>query len=91
MVEAWLHWLREGHIGAVLAGGALDAEIVALDAPTTTYEVRFHFPSREAFEKYEREHAPRLRADGLRLFHVEKGVIYRRSIGVILDKFCRTV
>jgi hypothetical protein len=87
LADQWLRWLREGHIAEVLQGGATRAEIIALDAPAHAYEVHYRFPSREAFERYEREHAPRLRAEGLRLFPVEKGVSYRRSVGVIDDVF----
>lgn len=87
LVEPFLRWLREGHVAEVLAGGATDAEIVALDAPAQAYEVRFHFPSRQVFERYEREHAPRLRAEGLRLFPIEQGVAYRRSVGVVCNTF----
>jgi hypothetical protein len=90
VADEWLHWLREGHVAAVLAGGATSAEIVALDTPAHAYEVRYRFPSRETFEKYEREHAPRLRAEGLRRFPVEKGIQYRRCIGVVCDTFPRT-
>ena len=84
LVEDWLGWLRDGHITEVLAGGASHAEIVALDVPPHTYEVRYRFPSREAFNKYERDHAPRLRAEGLKLFPVEKGISYRRSVGEVV-------
>jgi hypothetical protein len=80
----WLRWLREGHVAEVLANGAQDAEIVKLDAPSPTYEVRFHFPSREVFARYEKEHAPGLRAEGLRLFPPEKGLVYRRSVGEVV-------
>src|SRR5262245_12859878 len=87
LAEAWLRWLRQGHIAEVLAGGATDAEIVALDGPGTAFEVRYHFPSREAFTRYEAEHAPRLRAEGLRLFPPERGVTYRRGVGEVTDRF----
>jgi hypothetical protein len=87
LAAAWLSWLRQGHVAEVLAGGATRAEVIALDAPAHAYEVRYHFPSREAFEGYEREHAPRLRAEGLRLFPAEKGVVYRRSVGALWDVF----
>ena len=87
LTEEWLGWLYAGHIAEVLAGGASDAEIVSLDEPSLTYEVRYHFPSREAFERYEKEHAPRLRAEGLTRFPVEKGIAYRRSVGVIKKSF----
>jgi hypothetical protein len=84
LLEAWLNWLRSGHVADVLAGGATAAAIVALDAPARTCEVRHRFPSRDAFERYEREHAPRLRAEGLERFPVERGVQYRRSVGEVL-------
>jgi 4-carboxymuconolactone decarboxylase len=87
LVEPWLHWLREGHIAEVLAGGACSDEVVALDEPAGAYEVRYQFPSREVFRRYEREHAPRIRAEGLRLFPPEKGVNYRRTVGVIAGAF----
>ena len=86
LAEEWLRWLREGHIAEVLAGGATDAEIIELDGPGRSFEVRYHFPSRGVFEHYEKEHAPRLRADGLKRFPVEKGITYRRSVGLVVGK-----
>jgi hypothetical protein len=90
LAEAWLRWLRDGHIAAVLDGGASRAEVVALDEPAHSYEVRYRFPSREAFARYERDHAPRLRAEGLWLFPPERGVSYRRSVGIVCDEFPTT-
>jgi hypothetical protein len=87
LADDWLRWLREGHIAEVLAGGGTRAEIVELDGPKRSFEVRYSFPSREAFAVYERDHAPRLRAEGLRLFPPEKGVAYRRSLGDIQGTF----
>ncbi len=85
LAEAWLRWLRGGHVAAVLAGGAERAEIVALDDPPLCYEVRYHFPSREAYERYEREPAPRLRAEGQSLFPT--GIRYGRSVGAVRAVF----
>ena len=59
--ERWLRWLRDGHVAEVLAGGATAAEIVRCDAPAIEFEVRYDFPSRDSFDRYERELAPRLR------------------------------
>ena len=87
LAREWLRWLQDGHIAEVLAGGAADAEIIALDGPGCSFEVRYHFPSRAAFTGYERDHAPRLRAEGLKRFPVEKGVAYQRSVGVVKDTF----
>lgn len=84
--EAWLRWLREGHIADVLTGGATAAEIVQMDDGPLSFEVRYRFPSRAAFGKYEQDHAPRLRAEGLKLFPVEKGIRYRRTVGISLRR-----
>lgn len=83
----WLAWLRGGHVGDVLAAGATTAEIIALDQPALTYEVRYRFRSREAFDRYERGVAPRLRAEGLKRFPPEKGISYRRSVGIVCNVF----
>jgi len=91
LADEWLRWLREGHVADVLAGGATRAEIIILDNPSPAFEVRYRFPSREAFARYEREQAPRLRAEGLQRFPVEKGICYHRSVGVICDEFPKTI
>ena len=87
LAEEWLAWLRSGHIADVLAGGAMSAEIIALDQPPLTFEVRYRFPNRQAFDHYEQEIAPRLRAEGLKRFPPEKGIIYRRSVGEVVNAF----
>src|SRR5215208_2845410 len=84
LAGAWLRWLKEGHVAEVIQGGATQAEIVAIDGGEHSFEVRYEFPSRDAFAAYERDHAPRLRAEGLAKFPVERGVIYKRSLGTIL-------
>jgi hypothetical protein len=84
VADEWLRWLAEGHLAAVLAGGALDVEVVELDAPERSLEVRYHFPSREAFAAYERDHGPRLGAEGLQRFPAERGITYRRSVGKVV-------
>ncbi|HYT90861.1 MAG TPA: DUF4286 family protein [Gemmataceae bacterium] len=83
----WLRWLTGGHIDDVLAAGASDAELVQLDEAGHSFAVRYHFASAEAFADYERDYAPRLRAEGLRLFPVEKGVAYRRCVGTVMGSW----
>src|SRR5262249_27467250 len=85
IADAWLVWLRGGPIAAALAGGAPSAEIIEMDGEPLSFEIRYHFPSREAFALYERDHAPRLRAEGLKLFPTEKGIRYRRTTGWLID------
>lgn len=89
--DAWVRWLVETHAGDVLAAGAEHAEVVVLDPvgeAERSVEVRYRFASRAAFEGYERDHAPRLRAEGLgelaRLGHVGgAGVTFARTTGDI--------
>ena len=80
----WLAWLRNGHCRDVLDGGASYAEIVAMEQDMLTFEVRYDFEDREAFERYEAEHADRLRAEGLERFPLERGVRYTRTTGHLL-------
>jgi hypothetical protein len=85
--EDWVRWLTGGHISDVLAGGATDAELIKLDGPGLAFEVRYHFPSREAFAAYERDHAPRLRGEAMERFPPDRGVVYRRSVAVLVARF----
>lgn len=90
MADEWLEWVRTGHIAEVLAGGAASAEVIVLDGETPRFEVRYLFPSRQAFERYERDHAPRLRSEGLARFPLEKGVQYQRTLGSVAARFRRS-
>jgi hypothetical protein len=91
----WIAWLEDGHVDAVIAGGAHSAMIVRLEsdpagsggaghAGPPRVEVRYVFSTREVFDRYVREHAPGLRADGMKRFPPERGVTFERTIGAIL-------
>jgi len=56
---------------------------VELDGDPRTFEARYRFASREEFDRYQSDHAPRLRAEGQSLFPPEKGLSYRRTLGVV--------
>lgn len=84
IAQEWIDWLIGGHCEEVIAGGALNVEIVVLDEEALSYEVRYDFPDRATFEQYEAEHAPRLRAEGLEQFPPERGIIYARTVGAVL-------
>ena len=84
VAERWLGWLREGHLADVLAAGAESADAVRLDGEPVTCQARYTFSSRAAFDAYERDHAPRLREEGLILFPLDLGLTYSRSIGEIV-------
>jgi hypothetical protein len=82
--DQWLAWLTTTHLQEVLAAGAKSAEIIRCDDALPHFEIRYTFQSREAFQSYERDHAPRLRADGLKLFPPETGMVYTRTTGTRL-------
>lgn len=47
-------------------------------------ECRYQFESREAFARYERDHAPKLRADALKKFPPSSGLTMSRTSGAIV-------
>lgn len=87
IADEWIAWLRDTHLADVCAAGALDAEVIRLDGSPCRCEVRYHFASRESFAAYERDHAPRLRAEGLQRFSPERGLKYERSTGEVRAAF----
>lgn len=83
---AYLAWLQDGHLDQVRQAGAGTAMLVRVDEPARPLEVStvYTFPSRVAFDAYVRDHAPRLRAEGLHRFGPGSGVTFRRQVGTIL-------
>jgi hypothetical protein len=83
----YLSWLVPNHILAVQAGGAASARVVLPDpnenSETAIVEVQYEFPSRKVFDAYLRDHAPALRADGLKNFPPEAGITYERQVAEI--------
>lgn len=82
----YVAWLEDGHVDEVVAAGAHSGMIVRLDtAPgeRPVVETHYVFGTRALFERYEREGAPALRADGLRRFPPERGIVFQRRTGVI--------
>jgi hypothetical protein len=84
--EEWLEWLKNGHVAAVIKGGAESAVIVAHE-DGKTFEVRYIFPDQVAFDTYETEHAFALRQEGLKLFPPADGFHYTRSVGAVVGTF----
>jgi hypothetical protein len=81
--EEYLRWLEGGHAAALLPW-ALAAEVVRLEpseAGEWRVESRYTFEGREAFERYLREGAPALRADGAALAERLGGVSFERRVG----------
>lgn len=90
VAEEWVKWMRATHLRDVCAAGALDAEVIRLDGEpggAVVCEARYHFASRGAFAAYERDHAPRLRAEGRAKFPPERGPAYTRFTGEVAARF----
>lgn len=86
--QQYVAWLQDGHIDAVIAGGAHSATLVLLDPESPgvpiRVEVRYIFSTREVFDRYLQHHAPTLRADGLQRFGATPGLTFSRSTGIVL-------
>src|SRR6185295_7191597 len=83
IVPRYLPWLR-AHVGHVCDAGAESAAIVVLD-DLPAVESRYVFSSRDAFARYEKEEAPRLRREGIdELARLGVEATYTRTTGEIV-------
>lgn len=85
---SYIRWLEDGHVDAVIDGGAHSGMIVRLDPEPAGGNPRvqtvYLFPSRAAFDRYVAETAPALREDGIRRFGGIEGVSFARAIGEVV-------
>ena len=83
----FLSWLSPNHLLEVKAGGATTVRVVLPDRESETapavVETQYVFPSRKVFETYLRDHAPALRADGLKHFPPESGITFASQVAEI--------
>ncbi len=82
--DAFVAWLVAEHMEDVCGAGAISADVVVLDGDAPRCEVLYRFSSREAFLRYEREGAPRLRAASVaEIARLKAGarVVFTRSTG----------
>jgi hydroxyacylglutathione hydrolase len=85
LLQRYERWLGvEGHVAEVVRAGALRGEVVRIDGEPPRIEVHYTFASRAAFAAYERDHAPRLRAEGLAKF--PSGITFARTSGDLVAK-----
>ncbi len=83
----YLAWLSPNHVVEVMKGGATGVRIIlpdrASDTAPAVVETQYTFPSRKAFDDYVRDHAPALRADGLKHFPPDSGLTSERQVAEI--------
>ncbi|MDX9912350.1 MAG: DUF4286 family protein [Phycisphaerales bacterium] len=86
LADEYVAWLEDGHVDAVIEGGAHSAMIVRLTEPAEPVQVetRYAFRSRADFDRYVAHTAPALREDGLRKFGPGRGVRMERRIGSVV-------
>lgn len=84
----YIAWLAEGHAAEVVAAGALSADIIRFTDPASPIrvETRYIFSSSAALSQYVREHAPRLRTEGLKLFPPDRGISFERRVGDLIKR-----
>lgn len=83
----WGQWLLESHVSQVCEAGGCSAEVIELDGRVPAFEVRYRFPSREAFEHYEAKKAAELRQDALARIPHDKRVTFTRNTGQVRGRF----
>lgn len=84
--KSWLDWIKN-HIPEVLATGhfseaKLTRVLVEEDMGGITYSVQYRAKSREDLDSYYKNHADRLRQDGLKRFG-EKVLAFRTELQII--------
>lgn len=88
----YVAWLEDGHVDQVVDGGAHSAMIVRLDPPDPRdspdmrprVETHYVFSTRSDFDRYVERSAPALRAEGLKKFPPDRGVVFSRRTGTIV-------
>jgi hypothetical protein len=85
LASEYILWLGDGHIQSVVEAGAVSASIVRMEQPAAPVQVesRYVFPDRATFERYLRDTAPGLRAEGLQKFPPAAGVSFERRTGTV--------
>ena len=64
----WLTWMKEVHIPDVMRTGLFTASQICHilgedETEGVTYAIQYHCPDLATFQRYQREHAPRLQAE----------------------------
>jgi Domain of unknown function (DUF4286) len=82
----YIAWLESAHVNDVVKAGAHTAMILRIEDPVAPLQVeaRYIFTTRQDFDRYLRDSAPALRADGLKRFPPNRGIRLERRIGVVV-------
>lgn len=89
--DSWLTWMQEKHINDVLKTGLftkakLIKVLIEEEMGGTTYAVQYFALSKEKLKEYQKNHAPRLKQEGLELFG-DKMLAFRTELEVLGEHF----
>lgn len=90
LLNEYVAWLKDEHIGQVLEAGACSAEVINLSdvgsgaQSVCCVEIRYLFESPPALKNYLEHHAPRLRQAGMTRFPPEQGIVFVRTVGEVV-------
>jgi hypothetical protein len=80
--KGYVQWLANDHLAKVIDGGAIGADVIEIDADRVAQvEIRYKFANMADLDVYLRDHAPKLRAEGLAKWGSVAGMSIRRTIG----------
>jgi hypothetical protein len=86
--DVFADWMRDHHIPALLATGCFSAAEFTRDhASHIRYRTRYFAIDRDTLDRYQHEHAARLRADFQR--HFGEGATVRREVWEVLERWER--
>jgi hypothetical protein len=89
--ESWLTWMQQKHINDVLKTGLftkakLVKVLVEEEMGGTTYAVQYFALSKDKLNEYQKNHAPRLKQEGLELFG-DKMLAFRTELEVLSEHY----
>ena len=92
--DKWMIWMQHKHIPEILATGKFtNARMVRVlveeEMGGTTYAVQYFTDSKAKLEDYYKNHAPRLRQEGLQLF-ADKMLAFRTELEVMEEFYGET-
>lgn len=81
IADDWVRWMVDEHISDVIEAGASSGRLLRVDSEdgSPRYSVLYEFASRDRLDAYVRDHADRLRAEGVRQFPLDKVRYHRRT------------
>lgn len=92
--DEWVSWMQQKHINDVLATGKFfKAKFIRVNVEEEmggiTYCVQYFTEKRELLERYYKEDAERLRAEGIKLF-ADKMLAFRTELEVLSEMYSPT-